>query len=190
MDDDYEQAKIQENLSNPKNKFLFIFCHANEVDNSWGCGFSFTCGVTLFSIIIGITALCDLFYIARDKMFERASYYSNYPSFRYMFLVKVFSDFIALIGIGIACYSIYGHNYKYGIVSYYVEVVSFLLCTIFCIYCLVAIFLPGYWSMVQYRLISWGFGEFGMLLFCWILFCNMVTNSKKVLLQQQQVGEY
>ena len=186
MDDEYQQAKTQENLKNPKNRFLFLFCHANEVDDSWGFGCSFASGVLMFSILIGVAVLCDMYYIAADSMFSKAS---GIPVFTFMFSLKVVSDLISLIGIGCACYAIYRPSYNYGIVCYYVEFLSFLLLSIFWVYSLVEMFNANFWKIVSYRVISWAFQEFFLLMFCWILFCNMVYNSRQLQLARQKAGE-
>ena len=186
MDDEYQEAKTKENLSNPKNRFLFLFCHANEINDTWGCECSFANGVIMFSIIIGVTVLCDMYYIAADKMFSKSS---GIAVFTFMFSEKVVSDLISLIGIGLAFYAIYRPSYVYGIVSYYVEFLSFILISIFCIYCLVAIFIHDFWNIVQLRVISWAFQEFAMLMFCWILFCNMVYNSRQLQIARQKAEQ-
>ena len=134
MDEDYTKAK-EENLKNPKNRFLGLFCHANEVDNSWGCNWSFTTGVVIFSIICGFTALCDVYYIAKDNFFGQAS---GNTIFKVFFFIKVISDFICLIGIGISCFSINRNNLRYAIIGYYVMVLCLLLHTIYCIYTIIA----------------------------------------------------
>ena len=131
MDEELAQTKANENLRNPKNRFLGLFCHANEVDNSWGCDWSFATGVVLFSIICGFASLWDIYYIARDKFFERATYHTVYKIF---FFFKLVSDLVCLIGIGMACFSINRDNHTYAIVSYYVMVLSFLLHSIYLIY--------------------------------------------------------
>ena len=46
MDDNYQQPKA-ENLRNPKNGFLFCFFRAEDVDDSWGCSWSFTSGIIM-----------------------------------------------------------------------------------------------------------------------------------------------
>ena len=171
MDEELAQAKANENLRNPKNRFLGFFCHANEVDNSWGCNWSFATGVVLFSIICGFASLWDVYYIAKDKFFEKASSHTVYKLF---FFFKVVSDIVCFIGIGMACFSINRNNYTYAIVSYYVMVLSFLLHSIYLIYTFIAMFDSDYFNIVKYYLISWGLDELGLLLFCWILFCNQV----------------
>ena len=111
------------------------------------------------------------------------------PIFPIMLGVKVGSTFITLIGIIMGCYAIHRPSYNFGIYSYYVQVLSFLLCTIFCCYCLVEIFNETFFNVVYLRVISWGFNEFALLMLCWILFCNMVYNAKKLQLARQQAGE-
>ena len=81
MDEELAQAKANENLRNPKNRFLGFFFHSIEVDNSWGCNWSFATGVVLFSIICGFASLWDIYYIAKDKFFERATYHTVYKIF-------------------------------------------------------------------------------------------------------------
>ena len=177
MDDEFAQAKQTANLKNPKNRFLGIFCHANEVDNSWGCGWSFATGVIIFSILCGVACLMDIYYIAEGKFFDKASEHTIYKIF---FIIKIISDFICFIGIGIACFATNRNNHTYSIVSYYVMVLTFLLHTIYLIYTLIAIFDSEYLDIVRYFLISWELDELGLLLFCWILFCNQVYIGRKI----------
>lgn len=184
-DEDYQRRKA-ENMANPKNRFLFLFCHANEVDQSWGCNWSFATGVIMFSILTAVCVLADMYYIANDGFFSKA----QSSMFKFMFFIKVFSDFVALVCIGLSCYATQRSNYRYSIVSYYVGVLSLLLCTIYLIYTLVKIFNPDYWAIVKLRLISWGFGEFALFMFCWILFCNMVDVGRKKKAQQQNTNEF
>ncbi len=162
-------------MSNPKNRFLGIFCHANEVDASWGCNWSFTTGVIMFSILTAICILSDMYYIAQDNFFGKAQKWM----FKFMFFIKVLSDFVALICIGLSCYATQRNNYKYSIISYYVGVLSLLLCTIYLIYCLIKIFDKSFWDIVKLRLVGWGVGEFVLFMFCWIMFCNMVDIGRK-----------
>ena len=185
MDDEYAKAKANENLRNPKNRFLGLFCHANEVDDQWGCGWTFSTGVVIFSIVCGLASLCDVYYIAKDNFFGQAS---GNTIFKVFFFIKVISDFICLIGIGISCFSINRNNLRYAIIGYYVMVLCLLLHTIYCIYTIIAIFDSDYFSIVKYYLISWGLGEFGLILFCWILFCNQVfiARERRIALQNTQ----
>ena len=186
MEDEAEQARIRENLRNPKNKFLGLFCHANDVGESWGCNLSFDTGVIIFSIVIGITILFDIYYLAADKMLSKSK---DVSGFHTLLIIKIISDLIAAIGIGVAFYATNIKSSTYSIVAYYVEVLSFLLNTIFCVFLLVEIFNSKFWEIVGLRILSWAFDEFALLLFCWILFCNMVSITKKILIDNQKVTE-
>ena len=57
--DDYQKQEMEENQRNPKNRFLGLFCHANQVDSSWGYNWPFWCGVLMFSIVIGLISILD-----------------------------------------------------------------------------------------------------------------------------------
>ena len=175
MDEDYTKAK-EENLKNPKNRFLGLFCHANEVDNSWGCNWSFTTGVVIFSIIRGLSSLCDVYYIAGDNFFVQAE---GHPVYQFFFFVQILSDLCCLISIGIACFSINRNSYCYSIVSYYAMVFVLLLHSIFCLANIIFIFDFEYLRIVTVYLISWGIQEFGLILFSWILFCNQVFIARQ-----------
>ena len=175
MDEDYTKAKERENLQNPKNRFLGLFCHANEVDNSWGCDWSFKTGVVIFSLICGLSSLCDVYYIAGDNFFGKASK----AVYKFFFFLQILSDFFCLISIGIACFSINRNSHTYSIVSYYAMVFVLLLHTIFCIVNIIFIFDFDYLTIVAYYLISWGIQEFGLILFSWILFCNQVFIARQ-----------
>ena len=172
-EDDQKKAE-QENLRNPKNRFLGLFCHAKEVDNSWGCGWSFTTGVVIFSIIIGFGSLADIYYIAKNNILSGGTVTGLY---KFLMILKIISDFISFIGIGISCFAVSKENLTYSIVAYYVIVLSFLLNTIFIIGTLIAIFY--YFSIIGVFLIPWCALEFGLLLFCWILFANQVYLGRK-----------
>lgn len=172
MDDDYNRAQ-HENLTNPKNRFLGLFCHAKEVDNSWGCGWSFQTGVVMFSIIIGIATFFDIYYIAEKEVFED----HGHKFLKFMVVLKILSDIIVFIGIVIACYAVSVLNLTYSIVSYWVEVLAFLLNTIFVCYSIIAIFF--YFDFIGPFIAAWFVSEFGLLIFCWILFCNQVYLGRK-----------
>ena len=174
MEDDYQKAQMEENLRNPKNRFLGFFCHAKEVDNSWGCDWSFSCGVIIFSIVIGVASFADIYTLAEHKIFAVGS---GYKFFKFMFSIKIIADLISLIDIGLACYAVNRENLTYSIVSYWVMVLCFLLNSIFVIYILLAMF--SEWNNVYWGIFQWGIYEFGLLLFCWILFCNQVYLGRK-----------
>ena len=180
MDDDYQKARMEENLRNPKNRFLGFFCHAKEVDNSWGCDWSFSCGVIVFSIVIGIASLSDIYTLAKHQIFAKGD---GYGFFKFMFSIKIIADLISLIDIGIACYAVNRENLTYSIVSYWVMVLCFLLNSLFIIYIFICMF--SEWSSVYWGIIPWGIYEFGLLLFCWILFCNQVYLGRSIRQAQQ-----
>ena len=175
MDDDLQKEQMAANLRNPKNRFLGFFCHAKEVDNSWGCDWSFATGVIIFSLVIGVASLADIYTLAKHQIFSVGS--EGYGFFKFMFAVKVIVDLISLIDIGIACYAVNRENLTFSIVSYWVMVLCFLLNSIFVIYILIAMFI--HWNEVYFGIIQWGVYEFGLLLFCWILFCNQVYLGRK-----------
>ena len=177
--DDYQKAQMSENLRNPKNRFLGFFCHAKEVDNSWGCDWSFSTGVIIFSLVIGVASFADIYSIAEHKVFTTAGGF-----FKFMFSIKIIVDLISLIDIGIACYAVNRENLTYSIVSYWVMVLCFLLNSIFVLYIIIAMFTE--WDKVYFGIIYWGIYEFGLLLFCWILFCNEVYLGRKKRQPQQQ----
>ena len=179
MWDDENKAKAaqQANLRNPKNRFLFLFCHAKEVDNSWGfsfCKFSFSSGVYLFSIIIGIASLSDIYFLAKYQIFSEDKVTGAY---KVMLILKIISDILSFLGIGISIYGINKENLTCSIISYYIVVLSFLINTIFFISSLIAIFF--YFSLIKYFIFDWAFLEFGLLLFCWILFAYEVYLGRK-----------
>ena len=187
MDDDYQREKAEENLRNPKNRFLGLFCHANEVDDSWGCGCSFQTGVFIFSTVIGVAIVLDLYYIAYDGMFAKSR---SIPAFTVMFGIKVVSDLIALVGIIIVCSTLNRNTSGfYPTVCYYIEILSFLLCSIFCVYCVINIFSADFWKIIKLRIISFAFQELDLLLFCWILFCYMVNTNKQILLRNREITQ-
>ena len=59
---DYQITLEEENRRNPKNRFLGLFCHASEVDTTWGCKCPFWVGVFLLSIVGGIETIVDKSY--------------------------------------------------------------------------------------------------------------------------------
>ena len=171
---DYNNAEtIQTRDRNPKNRFLGLFCHANDVGESWGYNWPFFCGVIMFSILIGIMTLFDVSAIF-TKFFKEASHW-----LLFWIIIRFISDLIALIGIIFAIISIIQSNYTRAIIAYYCNVLSFLLNTAFCVYCIFSIFDSDFWEKTTYRLIVWLFNEFCLLIFCWVLFCNMVDISRQ-----------
>ena len=173
MEDDNYKLKQQENLRNPKNRFLGLFCHANSVDSSWGCDWSFQTGVVMFSVVILICSFYDVYEIAGNKVFQ------NTPNGLYSFFfgLKVFSDVINFIGIIMSCFAVYKENLKYSIISYWVAVASLLLNTLFFIYVFIAMF--SFWDKIWHILPTTILLEIGLVLFGWILFCNQVDLARK-----------
>ena len=182
MSEYYNRAE-QENLTNPKNRFLGLFCHAKEVGESWGYNWSFPTGVVIFSIIIGFASFWDLYFIAKKEVFKSEIYTFI---FKLWVIVKIFSDFISFAGIAMACYAVNRGNLKYSVISYYVIVLSLLLNTIFLITCIYYLFkYPGFIGLFC---IPWGILEFGLILFSWILFCNQVYLGRKQRMDANQTG--
>ena len=46
--------EVAANKRSPKNRFLLLFCHAESVDDHWGCNWTFQCGVIMAGILIGL----------------------------------------------------------------------------------------------------------------------------------------
>ncbi len=174
--DDYQITQSEEaNLRNPKNRFLGCFCHANEVDDQWGCGCPFSVGVIIFAIITGLQVLADIpFYIAISELLI----FRYINVFTCFFFVRLVSDIFATLGIIYSLVSIIRSHYKSSISAYYCIIVNFVLNTVYCVYFLyetIAYKRGGYiiWN------ISFFVYEFFLVLYCWFLFCNMVTIGRK-----------
>lgn len=172
-----EERKYQEGMRSPKNRFLGFFCHANEVGDSWGLNWPFSCGVIIFSIIVGISCASDVLKILKGNAFTSEE---SAGIFRFMFVLRIFSDLIALVAIGFGFHCVFTVSYRSSIISYYVLVLSLLLNTIFLIYCLFKIFTKAFWNIIGFSIFVWAFEEFILFLFTWVLFCNMVHTGKKV----------
>ena len=174
--DDYQITYAEEqNLRNPKNRFLGCFCHANEVDNTWGCGFSFSCGVIFFSIFLGLGAFYDIPSISSIKYDILRWYWFNW--FTFVIFVKVISDIFAIIGIILALVSICSSNYKRAVIAYYFLIVTLVLNTVASIAFIYFTFVN--FRYVRLTILSWIVDEFFLILFCWFLFCNMVEIGRK-----------
>ena len=173
MEDEAYQLKRQENLRNPKNRFLGVFCHAEQVDSAWGCDWSFQCGVVFFSIIILACSFFDVYEIASNKIFSSA--YSG--GHQFFFGLKVFSDIINFIGIILGCIAVGYMNLKYSIISYYVCCVSLIITTLFMIYNFFALF--SFTSLVWREMIAVLFLDVGLFFYSWILFCNQVDLGRQ-----------
>ena len=166
--------------NHPKNRFLFCCCYANEVDDTWGCGCPFWVGVVILSIIEGCFAISDI------PLIITLNYLPWFTWFTFMIFLRSLSSFIALIGIVYALTSICQSNYKHSVIAYYCLFVTFVINTVFSLYCIVIIF--KYLNKVKFRLLAWLTDEFLMILFCWFLFCNMVVIGRKN--RQQQTNYF
>ena len=173
--ENYENAKdIEENKKSPKNKFLGLFCHASEVNTSWGFNWPFSCGVIVFSILIGLMTILDITAIF-TKFFNNVKGW-----FLFWFVVRFFSDLIALLAIVFAILSIVQTNFTNATIAYYELILSFICNTLFCGYCIFRIFDGEFWKITTYRLVIWLLNEFIIFIFCWIFFCNMVDIGRKI----------
>ena len=167
---DYQITLEEENRRNPKNRFLGLFCHASEVDTTWGCKCPFWVGVVLLSIIVGIEAIVDI------PIIKAIFFLLTWINFFTIFIIlRIISDICAIIGIGYAIYSICCSHYKASIIAYYCLVATFAINTFFAIFMIVILFYGKYRGGVSFRILSWAFDYFFLLLFCWFLFCNMVN---------------
>ena len=174
--DDYQITFAEEqNLRNPKNRFLGCFCHANEVDDTWGCGLSFSCGIIFFSILVGLGVIYDYPIISGIQYKVLRWYWFNWLTF--FIILRVISDVFAVVGIVYALVSICGTNYKRAVIAYYCFIVTLVINTV---YSIAFIFLTfKYYLYVGLIIFGWVIDEFFLILFCWFLFCNMVVIGRK-----------
>ena len=169
------------NQYNPKNRFLFCCCHSDYVDVGWGCGccgcraFPFSWGVWIFSVIMIVADVKDIYDIAKNSYISELKGY-----FKKFFIVKLVSDFVCLLSISAAVYSVSKKSYLYSIIGYYLAFISFIGNSVFCGYCITWVFTLKFWNTVGIASpIIWGVVEYIWLLFAWILFCNMVDIKRK-----------
>ena len=180
-------TEVQEEKWNPKNRFLLFFCHTYEVDKGWGCGwcgcraFSFSLGVIIFSVIMGINSIKDLYDIILSKYLMKGS--EDKKLFVIFFYIKLAGDALCILGIIFGLISVCSFNYCMSIAAYYTVAVSFILGTSFCIYVLTCIFDLSFWWEVGFLKIvtvfSWFIFNYILLIFTWILFYNMVDIYRK-----------
>ena len=170
---DYQNAReIEENQRSPKNRFLGLFCHASDVDQSWGMNWPFSCGVILFSIVIGLMTIFDIFALV--TLMSKVHSWFFFWSF-----IRFLSDLIALIAIVFANMSYIQTNFTRATIAYYALIISLICNTFFCGYCIFSIISSDFWKLTTYRIIIWLLNEFILFIFCWILFCNMVDIGRK-----------
>ena len=171
---DYQAAQQEENMRNPKIRFLGLFCDESEVDYSWGFNWSFSCGVYMFSILFGYMTLNDISAIFTEFFIKVTGW------FTFWFVLRMISDFIALIGIVFSVLSCSQNNFSRATIAYYCMILSLVLNLLFIGYCIFRLFDGQFLKITTYRLIVCLFNEFVLFLFCWILFCNMAVMGRKL----------
>ena len=175
MTDEYESVD-----RNPNNKFFGCLTHADQVNDTWGCGLSFSCGIIVLSIIIGLSSFYDIYAI--PPIF--GYYYFGFDLFSIMILLRILSDFIILIGIIFAYISICNSDYKKSLIAYYCVMASFVIDVSFSIY-ITIIYLFAYRRYFDPQrnniitLVTWLINVFIFYLFVWFLFCNSVVIKRK-----------
>ena len=174
---DYQDQATQEAMRSPKNRFLGLFCHANDVGESWGYNWPFYCGVIMFSVLVFIMAACDVYYT-----FEQGYFTNDLAStwFKFLFVCRLIADVFAFVSIFFGIKSIRLTDSRSGAISYYAIIISLLLNTIFCIYCIIHLFVSNLYSVCKWRLITFFLQEPILFLFAWVLFCNMVEIARKI----------
>ncbi len=173
MSTDYQRAQ-EENLRSPKNRFLGLFCHANQVDDHWGHNWSFGCGVIFFSVLVGIWTIFDT--VTMSLLMR----YSIRGWFVFWCIIRFVSDLIAIIAMLIAICSVFQVHFKKATAAYYMLIVSLIFNTAFFIYCITCFFDSFFWRTTTYRIIIWMLNEVVLFIFTWILFCNMVDVGRKI----------
>ena len=168
--DDYQKHEMEENQRNPKNRFLGLFCHANQVDSSWGYNWPFWCGVLMFGIVIGIISIYD--FIGCFQLINEIT--TGWQKFFYS--LRIISNVVAIVGIVFAALSIIQTSFRNATIAYYTLILSFIINTVFCVFSVFSILISKYW----YNVIVWFFCDFILVIFLWVLFCNMVDIGRKV----------
>ena len=171
---------------NPKNRFLFIFCHKDYVDEGWGCKIckcrtcSFSTGIYIFSIVMLVNSIKDLYDITlSDYLYDKDSESSTFVTF---FYIKVGVDALIILGILFAVYSTFTLNYCSSVIAYYIISISFLLYSSFCIYIMTKFYDISFWFKIILKIftvILWFIFDYVLLLFAWMTFCNMVDIDRK-----------
>ena len=167
--------EVAANRRSPKNRFLLLFCHAESVDDHWGCNWTFQCGVIMAGILIGVWTIFDIATLSRllaKNLFSK--WFTFWCGMRFI------SDLFAIIAIVMSIISISKINFKLATISYYTLMVSLFINTAFVIYCITCIFDSYFWSYTTYQIIIWILNEFVLVIGDWILFCNMVDIGRKI----------
>ena len=182
----FYSTQKEESKCNPKNRFLFLFCHTSSVDEGWGfkicncrtCPFS--TGVYLFSGIMLINSIKDLYDITLSEyLYDK---HAKDETFIRFFYVKVSVDALIILGILFAMYSVCAFNYCSSVAAYYLMAISFIANTVFCVYIITRFGDISFWWKIELKIFSvilWFFFDYVLLLFAWILFCNMVDIYRK-----------
>ncbi len=124
---------------------------------------------------MGIFVGKDVYKIADDSLIQKSS-----GGFKLFFIIKAVCCFVIAIGIIIGLYASKGVRFCPATTAYYIMMLAFLLHTSFCVYCIFNILTWAFWKKVGIiNGILWGIEEYLLLLFTWILFCNMVTVGRK-----------
>ena len=167
--------EVAANRRSPKNRFLLLFCHAESVDDHWGCNWTFQCGVIMAGILIGVWTIFDITTLSR---LLAKGYFSKW--FTFWCGMRFISDLFAIIAIVMSIISISKINFKLATISYYTLMVSLFINTAFVIYCITCIFDRYFWTNTTFQIIIWILNEFVLVIGDWILFCNMVDIGRKI----------
>ena len=173
MSDEQITLKEEQNLRNPKNRFLGFLYHANEVDNDWGCKCPFWVGVVITSFFTGVLTLYDIriFTLIRAFIVWINGYTVGY-------LIRWIADVISIVGIVYAIISIIKSHYKSAFIAYYCSLIVFYVNVCYTIFCIFLIF-TRWRSIISLNIISWFLTGFILLIHCWFLFCNMVYIGRR-----------
>ena len=162
------------NDKNINNKFFGCLTHSEEIGDSWGCGCSFQCGICFLSFFIGLSALVDILSLPDIRRFI---YFLNF--FTFMFLLRIISDFITIVGIIFSYISIRQQSYRKALIAYYCMGVSFIINVAFALFILIIIIFFTDYRFPKHTLISWISNGFIFYLLVWFLFCNAVVIKRK-----------
>ena len=185
-------SPVKDESDSPKNRFLFCFCHSYEVDVGWGCGccgcraFPFSLGVRMFSCIYLIFAIKDIYDLIISNYLKEDN--SN-KLLHIFFIIKLVSDIFIILGIIFSNASLRRKRYKCAVAGYYFVVIAFVLNTSFCIYFITNITSTKFWIKYIFlkvlTIVLWYVFDYYLVLFAWILFCNMVDIDRKIKEEQK-----
>ena len=159
-----------------KNRFLFIFFHANNVGNQWGCDWSYKCGVIFFGVFVLLTVVMDIFYV-----FDKGVFSSGSLTIKVMFFLRFLACVFALIGTVVGIIAVNQRDYKKCTVAYYSAFLSLIL-NLIVLFLLPYAFLSDYQkakTYISYDWIAWIISQIFIFLLSWMLFCSMVFINRK-----------